>query len=52
MGAEQIAWGPEFIKLVAQSPGYSQETLDTLVRESHKHGKKVLCHAADLGSHR
>ena len=49
---EQLTWDPEFFKVVAQSPGLAQETLNVLVEEGHRHGKKVVCHAADLISHR
>ncbi|VUC36361.1 unnamed protein product [Clonostachys rosea] len=48
---EQISWEPDFIKLVAQTPGLSQETLNALVAASQGHGKQVVCHAADADSH-
>ncbi|CAG9993147.1 unnamed protein product [Clonostachys byssicola] len=48
---EQISWQPDFIKLIAQTPGLSQETLNALVEGSHRHGKQVVCHAADANSH-
>ncbi|CAH0053825.1 unnamed protein product [Clonostachys solani] len=48
---EQISWQPNFIKLIAQTPGLSQETLNALVAASHGHGKQVVCHAADADSH-
>jgi imidazolonepropionase-like amidohydrolase len=49
---EQLATDPGFFKLIAQSPGLSQETLNFLVDQSHRHGKRVICHAVDVGSHR
>lgn len=49
---EQMEWEPEFIKVIAQTPGMSQETLNALVKEAHGKGKKVACHAADLESQR
>lgn len=48
---EQLSWQPDFIKLIAQTPGHSQETLNSLVEGAHSHGKKVICHAADSISH-
>lgn len=49
---EQLTWNPDFFKLIAQTPGLSQETLDALVREIHRRGKKAICHASDLESQR
>uniref|UniRef100_A0A8H7NHI8 Amidohydrolase-related domain-containing protein n=1 Tax=Bionectria ochroleuca TaxID=29856 RepID=A0A8H7NHI8_BIOOC len=48
---DQISWEPDFIKLIAQTPGLSQESLNALVVASHGHGKQVVCHAADANSH-
>ena len=41
-------WDPEYVKIVAETPGLDQPTLDALVDESHRLGKKVVCHAATL----
>ena len=43
---QQVASHPDYIKLVAESPGLDQETLNALTLESHKRDKKVVCHAA------
>lgn len=47
---QQVAWGSDYIKLVAESPGLDQPTLDALTEEAHKHNKKVVCHAAVLSA--
>lgn len=42
----QLAWNPDFVKIVAENPGLDQSTLDLLTSRSHKRQKKVICHAA------
>lgn len=42
---------PEFIKIVAETPGLSQATLDALVSKAKTYEKKVVCHAADFKAH-
>lgn len=42
----QVAWNPDYIKLIAESPGLDQNTLNALVTESHRLGKNAVCHAA------
>lgn len=50
---EQVAnVKPEYIKIVAESPGLTQKTLNVLVHKAHGYGKRAICHAADLKSHR
>ncbi|KAJ8119644.1 hypothetical protein ONZ43_g3452 [Nemania bipapillata] len=48
---EAVAWGPDFIKLIAESPGLDQKTLDVLTEQSHQHGKQVACHASALDAY-
>ncbi|KAF3761949.1 hypothetical protein M406DRAFT_240449, partial [Cryphonectria parasitica EP155] len=43
---QRVAEGSDYIKLVADVPGPSQETLDALVREAQAVGKKTVAHAA------
>ncbi|KAI0809899.1 putative hydrolase [Xylaria sp. FL0064] len=45
---EAVAWGPDFVKLIAEVPGLDQETLNILTKRSHEHGKRVACHASAL----
>ena len=47
----QVAWRPDFIKLVAETPGLSQETLNALSAEAHKWNKRVVGHAAVLSAY-
>ncbi|KAM0438981.1 hypothetical protein ACHAPT_001742 [Fusarium lateritium] len=47
---KQLELEPEFFKLITETPGLKQETLDVLVSEAHLHGRKVVCHAADYPS--
>ncbi|TGJ84532.1 hypothetical protein E0Z10_g4239 [Xylaria hypoxylon] len=48
---DAVAWGPEFVKLIAESPGLDQQTLDILTKRSHEHGKRVACHASALDAY-
>jgi imidazolonepropionase-like amidohydrolase len=43
--ADRIAEGADYIKLIADSPGLNQETLDALVAASHRRGKRTVAHA-------
>ncbi|KAI1131826.1 putative hydrolase [Nemania abortiva] len=43
---DAVSWGPDFVKLIAESPGLDQQTLDALTKSSHEHGKPVACHAS------
>jgi imidazolonepropionase-like amidohydrolase len=43
----QLSSNPDYIKIVAEVPGLDQETLNLLVRQSHRGKKNVVCHAAD-----
>ncbi|KAI0426027.1 putative hydrolase [Xylaria sp. FL1042] len=45
---EAVAWGPDFVKLIAEAPGLDQQTLNVLTERSHEHGKRVACHASAL----
>lgn len=45
---DAVSWGPDFVKLIAESPGLDQETLNILTKRSHEHGKRVACHASSL----
>lgn len=46
----QVAWNPDYIKLIAEFPGLSTETLDALSSEARKYGKKTVLHAAAKAS--
>ena len=48
---KQAFWGPDFVKIVAESPGLDQATINALVREARKKGKFAVVHASDLGSY-
>jgi imidazolonepropionase-like amidohydrolase len=48
---EQVASGADFIKLIAESPGLDQETLNALTKRSHEHRKRVTCHAATFDAY-
>ena len=45
---DRVAEGADYIKIVADVPGPSQEVIDTLVREARRHGKLTVAHAATL----
>ncbi|KAF2475643.1 putative hydrolase [Lindgomyces ingoldianus] len=47
----QMQSRPDYIKLIAEAPGLSQDTLNALVIESHSFGKKVVCHAATFSAY-
>ncbi|GKZ20315.1 hypothetical protein AbraIFM66951_004182 [Aspergillus brasiliensis] len=42
---DRIAEGADYIKVVADVPGPTQETVDAIVRTAHQYGKKVIAHA-------
>ena len=42
----QLARGADYIKIIADVPGMSQEIVSALVDASKKRGKQVMCHAA------
>jgi imidazolonepropionase-like amidohydrolase len=44
--AQRVAEGADYIKLVADAPGPSQELLDRLVIAAREHGKLTVVHAA------
>ncbi|KAF2972387.1 hypothetical protein GQX73_g1124 [Xylaria multiplex] len=48
---DMVAWEPDFVKLIAESPGLDQQTLDILTDRSHEHGKRVACHASALDAY-
>ncbi|KAI0439992.1 putative hydrolase [Xylaria telfairii] len=41
-----LSWGPDFVKLIAESPGLDQHTLNVLTKTSHGRGRRVVCHAS------
>ncbi|RYC65135.1 hypothetical protein CHU98_g1130 [Xylaria longipes] len=43
---DALSWDPEFVKLVAESPGLDQQTLNVLTKMSHGRRKRVVCHAS------
>ncbi|KAI0876919.1 putative hydrolase [Hypoxylon argillaceum] len=43
---DAVSWGPDFVKLIAESPGLDQQTLHVLTKRSHELGKHVACHAS------
>ncbi|KAI1259715.1 hypothetical protein F5Y18DRAFT_408573 [Xylariaceae sp. FL1019] len=48
---DALAWGPAFVKIIAETPGLSQETINILTKNSHQKHKRVACHAADYTSY-
>ncbi|KAI1202824.1 putative hydrolase [Nemania serpens] len=48
---DAVSWGPAFVKLIAESPGLDQETLNALTKRSHEHGKRVACHASAIDAY-
>jgi imidazolonepropionase-like amidohydrolase len=44
----RVAEGADYIKIVADVPGPSQDVINTLVDEAHKHGKLTVAHAARI----
>jgi imidazolonepropionase-like amidohydrolase len=47
---DRIADGADYIKLIVDTPGPDQETLDALVAASHRHGKLAVAHAASTAA--
>ena len=47
---DRIAEGADYIKLIVDTPGPDQETLDALVAASHRHGKLTVAHAASTAA--
>lgn len=48
---DAISWGPDFVKLIAESPGLDQSTLNALTKRAHDKGKRVACHASALDAY-
>jgi imidazolonepropionase-like amidohydrolase len=48
--AHRIAEGADYIKLIVDTPGLDQATLDALVAASHRHGKLTVAHAASTAA--
>jgi imidazolonepropionase-like amidohydrolase len=48
--ADRIAEGADYIKLIVDTPGPDQETLDALVAASHRHGKLTVAHAVSTAA--
>ncbi|KAI0975440.1 putative hydrolase [Xylaria arbuscula] len=48
---DAVSWGPDFVKLIAESPGLDQQTLNILTKRAHEHGKRVACHASALDAY-
>lgn len=44
--AQRVQQGADYIKIVADTPGPSQEVINQISMEAHKHGKLVIVHAA------
>ena len=42
----EVAQNPDFTKLIAETPGLDQQTLNALTLRAHEHGKLTICHAA------
>jgi imidazolonepropionase-like amidohydrolase len=49
-GDMQLARGPEYFKLAAETPGLDQATLDAIVHFARSNEKKTVCHAATKGA--
>ncbi|MEU6442370.1 amidohydrolase family protein [Streptomyces sp. NPDC047046] len=45
---ERVAEGADHIKLIIDSPGFGQETVDALVAAAHRHGLRTIAHAPAL----
>ncbi|MDL4813279.1 amidohydrolase family protein [Actinomadura opuntiae] len=43
--AARVAEGSDYIKLIVDTPGLSQDTLDALANAAHAYGKLVMAHA-------
>lgn len=43
---DRIDEGSDYIKIISDVPGPSQETMNALVQEAHKHGKMAIAHAS------
>ncbi|KAI1746832.1 putative hydrolase [Xylaria castorea] len=48
---DAVSWGPDFVKLIAETPGLDQQTLNVLTKTSHGRGKRVVCHAPSLSAY-
>ncbi|KAI0854926.1 putative hydrolase [Xylaria cubensis] len=48
---DALSWGPDFVKLIAESPGLDQQTLNVLTKRSHDRRKRVVCHASSLDAY-
>ncbi|KAK4945460.1 hypothetical protein LTR10_015356 [Elasticomyces elasticus] len=40
----QLSWNPDLVKIIAESPGLNQSTLNLLTQASHENNKRVICH--------
>ncbi|KAH7014224.1 putative hydrolase [Microdochium trichocladiopsis] len=47
---EQVAWGPAFIKLIAETPGLDQQTLSALVLAAQAREMRTVCHINAFGA--
>ncbi|KAK2596249.1 hypothetical protein QQS21_006341 [Conoideocrella luteorostrata] len=47
----QLAGEPDYIKLIGETPGLSQESLSCLTELAHQNDKKVAVHAASLSAY-
>ncbi|KAK4499949.1 hypothetical protein PRZ48_008135 [Zasmidium cellare] len=47
---DQIEKGAEFVKMIAETPGLSQEVLSATAAAARAKGKVTVCHASDYGS--
>ncbi|EZG42625.1 amidohydrolase [Gregarina niphandrodes] len=45
---DRVAEGADYIKLVSDTPGPDQESINALVRTAHDKGKVVFAHAVNL----
>jgi imidazolonepropionase-like amidohydrolase len=48
--SDRIAEGSDYVKLIVDTPGPDQQTLDALVAASHRHGKLTVAHAASTAA--
>ena len=46
---KRVAEGSDYIKIICDIPGPTQETLDEVVRKAHGRNKKVVAHASAYG---
>jgi imidazolonepropionase-like amidohydrolase len=46
----QVDQGSDFIKLISESIGFDQQTLNALTDAAHEQKKTVICHASEYGA--